>query len=420
MSDLSLHTRVMLVSRVWMAVQFYFAHWHDVDTDFDLENDIADLMQTALETESRLEFTLAMMRFIAKLNNTHTWYRDFVLEKEHLQKRAYDLSTVDAESWIVQKSYVDSLQAGDVITAIDGKSCRDWFIEVRPYMNASSERIARRLFGRFVRMFIPQVVTMSLDDGRTVTVDHDLATPPLSWNEQETTGHWIEKDKIALIYIPSFNDERFQETAIDYVTQFKDAQTIIFDLRDCQGGNTPTKLIDALMDRPYKMWSEATPIHFGLFHYRQQERQQGLAHAAVSDDAQSGYYSAMEEHFRHPMFMWNAPLQAPKTPIYTGQVILLISSSVGSAGEDFVIPFKTSGRATLIGENTIGSTGQPYHYRISNDIWLAIGTKRAYFPDGSQYEGIGIAPDIAIQATLADLKAKRDVVLEKALEVAQS
>ncbi|MEL7434724.1 MAG: S41 family peptidase [Chloroflexota bacterium] len=56
--------------------------------------------------------------------------------------------------------------------------------------------------------------------------------------------------------------------------------------------------------------------------------------------------------------------------MYTGRILMLIGIEIGSAGEDFVIPFKSSGRATLIGENTLGSTGQPYHYRLIDDIWV--------------------------------------------------
>ena len=71
-----------------------------------------------------------------------------------------------------------------------------------------------------------------------------------------------------------------------------------------------------------------------------------------------------------------------------------------------------------IGEHTVGSTGQPYITQFDDGITVAIGAKRAYFPDGSQFEGIGIMPDIEIVPSTADLGAGRDPVLEKALEIA--
>ena len=41
------------------------------------------------------------------------------------------------------------------------------------------------------------------------------------------------------------------------------------------------------------------------------------------------------------------------------------------------------------------------------------------FPDGSQFEGVGIAPDISVDIAPDDLRSGRDVVLNTALELAQ-
>ncbi|MEL6525062.1 MAG: S41 family peptidase [Chloroflexota bacterium] len=399
-----------------MAMQFYFAHWQDVEPDFDLESEIETLMQTAIDTEDRFEFGLAMKRFIAQLNNSHTWYNDNWMMTNDRQKRAFRTRAIEHDQWMVTHSFVDDLQAGDVITHVEGRTCADWFAEVRPYINASSERIARRAFINHLLYFIPQVTRYTLDDGRDVTIDH--ATSAFTPNKDKMpTGAWIDEGKIAQIHIPSFNEDRYEEQALAYVEDFKSAETIIFDMRDCEGGNTPMTLIYALMDRPFKMWSEATPMVASLFHYRYQERVWGLPH--TKSEEMRGYYDTMEGFFQRPQFMWTAQTNQPKTPTFTGNILMLTGINIGSAGEDFVIPFKSSGRATLIGENTLGSTGQPYHYRMDNGIWLAIGTKRAYMPDGSRYEGIGIAPDIHLQPTKADLKAGHDVVMERALEIAR-
>jgi C-terminal processing protease CtpA/Prc len=45
---------------------------------------------------------------------------------------------------------------------------------------------------------------------------------------------------------------------------------------------------------------------------------------------------------------------------------------------------------------------------------LNIAAVRHSFPDGSQFEGIGVAPDIETRTTAEDLKASRDVVLTRA------
>ncbi len=50
---------------------------------------------------------------------------------------------------------------------------------------------------------------------------------------------------------------------------------------------------------------------------------------------------------------------------------------------------------------------------------LNIASIRHTFPDGSAFEGVGITPDVEAHATAQDLKQGRDVVLSKALEIAQ-
>jgi carboxyl-terminal processing protease len=99
-------------------------------------------------------------------------------------------------------------------------------------------------------------------------------------------------------------------------------------------------------------------------------------------------------------------------------LILLIDRFTCSACEDFVMPFKDSGRATIIGETTEGSSGQPYFFNFGNGMSLMVGAARHSFPDGSPFESVGIAPTIPIELRMADLRNGVDPVFEKAKEIA--
>jgi len=97
---------------------------------------------------------------------------------------------------------------------------------------------------------------------------------------------------------------------------------------------------------------------------------------------------------------------------------LLVDGFCNSACEDFVEPFKTSGRALLVGETTNGSSGQPYLFDFGNGMSFRVSSKRYYLPDGSAFEGVGMKPDVEVKPTLEDWKAGRDPVFEKAIELA--
>ena len=82
------------------------------------------------------------------------------------------------------------------------------------------------------------------------------------------------------------------------------------------------------------------------------------------------------------------------------------------------MPFKVTHRARLVGETTAGSFSFTNSTRFENGMRLNIAAVRHTFPDGSRFEGVGIAPDVEIHATVPDLKAGRDVVLERARAIA--
>jgi carboxyl-terminal processing protease len=115
---------------------------------------------------------------------------------------------------------------------------------------------------------------------------------------------------------------------------------------------------------------------------------------------------------------WGGDVVDPSPDAFHGQVVLLADGGCVSACEDFVEPFKQSGRGIIVGETTQGSSGVPLFYDFGNGMTLKVANKRLYFPDGSEFEGVGIKPDVEIHPTIESLKAGRDVIFDKALELA--
>jgi len=84
------------------------------------------------------------------------------------------------------------------------------------------------------------------------------------------------------------------------------------------------------------------------------------------------------------------------------------------------VSFKDNHRATIVGEQTAGSFGQPYQHHFENGMVFGLSTKREFMPEGAPFEGVGIAPDIQMHPHAADLAAGRDPVLDKALSLAKN
>ena len=102
---------------------------------------------------------------------------------------------------------------------------------------------------------------------------------------------------------------------------------------------------------------------------------------------------------------------------YSGPLVVLTGPATFSAAEDFLVPLQYSGRAVLVGERTAGSTGNPIVVAMPGGGTFRVVSKRDVFPDGREFVGIGISPDVEAHPTRGDLFQGADPVLQKGLEV---
>jgi len=108
----------------------------------------------------------------------------------------------------------------------------------------------------------------------------------------------------------------------------------------------------------------------------------------------------------------------PGTPMFDIDLYILTSQRTFSAAEEFTYNMKNLKRATIIGETT-GGGAHPGGTQIVNDSFLVwVPTGRAVNPiSKTNWEGTGIAPDIAVERDKALDKA-RTVALEKMIKKA--
>ena len=106
----------------------------------------------------------------------------------------------------------------------------------------------------------------------------------------------------------------------------------------------------------------------------------------------------------------HSALPGPATALRHAKIYLLTSNRTASAAEHFSLALKSSARATLIGEATAGANHFGGAERLTDNfgVWMPVG--RTYdIKTGKDWEGGGIAPDIAV-----DPKQALVVALEKA------
>lgn len=383
--------KLIIASKVYQSIPIYFAHWENAFIKKnELDEAYATLLTNILVSTTREEFSFLMMEFIAKLNNGHTLFRDPLLEKSSLE---FTIDFINKE-WIVTSSSIPQLETGDKIISLQEQPIQSLFQQLKKYIVASSENGRYASFSKFLGMYLPDNYSITYENRNNVT---EVIVVERQHTEQVvlmTECKWLSSE-IAYMKIPSFNHPSFEESALQNMNEFMNANTLIIDVRGNRGGNTPVHLVEKIMNKPYRWWSESSPLNIGIFSYK----------ATLGLD--NGFYQDAN-------MLWNSPYEASSADAFAGDVIILVDRHTHSAAEDFTMFFKDNKRATIIGETTKGSTGQPFPYQHESGIVVYIGTKKAYMPDGTKFEGVGISPDIYIELTREDLYNKYDRILEYA------
>ena len=228
----------------------------------------------------------------------------------------------------------------------------------------------------------------------TIDREHDPKQPRL----RKTEGRWLVPGTIGYIKIPTLQGIETQVAALDYLKQFHDAKTIILDLRGNPGNGDPGILTRALINQPYPLWAELTSIQPGLL-------TRSYDNLSYPDSIQ--------------LVASEAVMRPSEQPVYSGHIILLIDRRCVSSCEDAAMRFKLSKRAELLGETTAGTFSFTNSTSFANGMRLNVTAIRNLFPDKSRFEGVGIVPDVVVHFSARDLRENKDVVMERALTLAQ-
>ena len=384
---IGLSERVVIASQLYSAVQMYFGHWKGVP-NFDLDKEYAHYVQQIIATDDRREFDLASIEFLARLRNSHSGFGDRWLRENFGQQLGFYAYPIDGD-WVITKSSIKELGVGEVITAIEGEPFELFYQRYCKYVSASDERWRRRAFFESTYLF-PASFTLTLQTGRKVSITRrgEFQWPGAEFHSIETTI----RNGVAILRVPGFTPQALEDSAVEFLKKMGPITALILDLRGNHGGSTPSTLVAALMNRPYRWMAESTPATLAVFR-------------------------AWDMLSTHTELAWGSDPQQPSHPLYSGPLYILVDGGCFSACEDLLVPFKDNQRAVIIGERSAGSTGQPYSHNFDNGMGFSLSTKREYFPNGSEFEGVGVTPDIEVQTSATDLMSGHDPVLSRVLEI---
>lgn len=294
------------------------------------------------------------------------------------------------------------MKRGMEILAIDGELPRDYATrELLPYIATSTPQWAdHQMFddygfseGRKDTQF---TLTLSSDGGKhtkdiTVTRNQRAIKPK---NPQPSGPTFrIATGNIAILTLPNFATDEVRTFFDSVYPQILQSDGLVIDLRGNTGGNSGHAdyilrhlTTDSIATDPW-----TTPVYRPAF---------------ASWGQRPGVYESPSGRM--------APIE-DKTP-YLGPVAVITDRGTFSAAEDFCALFRDMKRGPIVGTPTAGSTGNGVRVLLTQNINANICSKHDRMPDGTEFVGIGIIPDIIIEETPESyFSDTTDIVLDKAI-----
>jgi len=411
--NLSDEEKIAGLSKFWSEAKYNFINFHLVP-DLDWDQTYLEFIPRVLATKSTLEYYKVLQMFCARLKDGHTnVWGPSELDNELFARPAIVTRLVEDRVVTIgvadEKLKNQGLAVGQEIIEISGVPVKKYAEDkVLPYLSESTPQATEMSLYQNMLLAGPstQPVDLTLKDLKgnlfkkrlsrlPIPELNKLAAKRLPFEMTMLTGN------IALVKVNTMMDqEKADQLFADNFAHISKADALILDLRENGGGNSGIgyRILSFLVDKPFKQSKWMTREYHPTFRpWGRQENAYGDANAY--------------EHSLNSI----KKMRGENTVPFLKPVIVLSSPRTGSAAEDFLVAFKPLNRGLIIGEPSNGSTGQPLVISLPGGGSARICSKYDSFPDGTQFVGVGVIPDVLARPKISDFLEGKDSVLEAAL-----
>ncbi|PRY87617.1 S41 family peptidase [Mongoliibacter ruber] len=426
-------------SKFWQEANYNFVYLNKIDrTEWD--NLYRKLILEVQETENDYEYYRLLQRFCSFLKDGHTNVYFPRNISENISSTEFgefniQLSNIEGKAIVtgVNKGKKEEIPIGSEIVKVNGLKTRVYLTEkVIPNISSSTEHILEDWGTQYLlegymgtRYEIEFLLLDQKVKNVTLTIEKsEEEIFPTKFRRDPFELKWIDKD-IAYIALNTFSTWETSGAFYENSTELQKAKKLIIDLRENGGGDTPIGLVifqsltnDTLMYGSKSFSRKHIPTFKAWGRYLNENAIQG------SPDAKKNYFAFKDKLFYefpyYPDTVSKEDQNLLKNQRIVVPTVILIGHNIASAAEDFLIFADKQSHMTKIGEPTFGSTGQPYSFELPGGGSCRICTKEDTYPDGREFVGIGIQPDILVSKSLEDYLTDKDPVMEKAIEFLKS
>ncbi|NID12618.1 S41 family peptidase [Fibrivirga algicola] len=388
--------RLLALFRYWNIIQYFFPYKYAIDGGWD--NTLLNMIPVFQQATSPEAYQKALYQLVASIKDSH----GFMMSTDKTRCLRCELGTLWLpfelklinDKAVITRFYADplpippGLSVGTVISAIDGKSIRAHIDRIRPYIAGSNEAVVLRDVRGFIGVSKAREAQLTIDRGNgdtTVTVlRHPYHAFGKSTSQSINARHPVSKwltDSTAYV-----NMGHLTQRQIDSVmTPLLPARTIIFDLRN---------------------YPKATLLLVGWY---LTNKRSTFAQFTRANLTFPGTFDKMG----------SSRLPPAKGKLFAGNSIVLVNEDTQSQAEFTAMAFRSADRVTLVGSTTAGADGNISWVPLPGGYRTAFSGIGVFYPDGRETQRVGIVPDIVVQPTIDGIRAGRDEVLDRAIELSR-
>lgn len=386
--------RLLSLYRYWNMVNYFFPYKYLINEDW--ENVLAEFIPTFLNAKDEQEYTLTTLKIIARIHDTHAglWGGNKALAEFKGKKQVPFKAQFIENKLVVTGYYADTLGIknqifpGDIITKINGKSIKELIEFYEPLCPASNhEMLLRDLPGNYLFRTNNESLQLELlREGKqqeisVAAIDKDKLNFKLdyAWNP-DAPARYLIKQNIGYLLPSKYKNKDLPEIK----TLFSNTKGLIIDMR-CYP-------------------SEFMVFSFGSY---------------LKSEATDFVKFSLNDFNTPGLFKLSKPLKngEKNKSAYLGKIIILVNHQTQSQAEYTTMAFQSRPNVTVIGNRTAGADGNVSQIVLPGNIQTSFSGIGIYYPDGSETQQVGVKIDIPISPTIQGIKAGKDELLEKAIEL---
>ena len=287
---------------------------------------------------------------------------------------------------------IEKIETGDVITSIDGEDVGDIVKRMLPYIPAPNDAVKLRNISSMILNGNSNTVSLVFQrDGKVFDVkipryDKRLLVVPDYLNPHpEKEGYMVLENNIGYV-LPSNCKVEERDTGIKKV--LNGTKGVILDLR-CKPN-----------DDIYPSFAANLRLEQAPFYHNRQESRANISYP--------GYFFVSKKFQKNKDFKYR----------YTPKIVVIVNEFTQGLSEGLAIDFQSFPNTVVIGSTTAAATdGNKVYYQLPGKIDGMFTAAGKYYLDGSNFQRVGVKIDEIVKPTIAGIKAGRDELLERAIEI---